>query len=42
MITGIVFNYELNKRQARIIKVGDPARVDFVEPDTLTIIQKNF
>lgn len=42
MITGIVFNYELNKHQARVIKVGDPKIVDFVEPTTLTVIEKKF
>jgi hypothetical protein len=42
MITDIVFNYELNIRQARIIKVGDPKIVDFVEPATLTVIEKKF
>jgi len=42
MVTGIVFNYELNKHQARVIKVGDPKFVDFVEPTTLTVIEKKF
>jgi hypothetical protein len=42
MITGIVFNYELNKYQARVIKVGNPSVVDFVEPETLTVIEKKF
>jgi len=42
MVTGIVFNYELNKHQARVIKVGDPKIVDFVEPTTLTVIEKKF
>jgi len=42
MVTGIVFNYELNKHQARVIKVGDPKIVDFVEPETLTVIEKKF
>lgn len=42
MVTGIVFNYELNKHQARVIKVGDPKDVDFVEPETLTVIEKKY
>jgi len=42
MVTGIVFNYELNKHQARVIKVGEPKLVDFVEPTTLTVIEKKF
>lgn len=42
MVTGIEFNYELNERQARILKVGDPNHVDFVQPDTLTVIEKKF
>jgi|GEM_PF-5686727 len=42
MVTGIIFNYELNKHQARVIKVGEPSIVDFVEPTTLTVIEKKF
>ncbi len=42
MVTGIVFNYELNKQQARVIKVGNPKDVDFVEPSTLTVIEKKY
>ena len=42
MVTGIVFNYELNEHQARVIKVGNPSQVDFVEPSTLTVIEKKF
>lgn len=42
MVTGIVFNYELNKYQAKILKVGDPKTVDYVEPETLTVIEKRF
>lgn len=36
MITDIVFNYELNVHQARVIKVGDPKTVDHVDPVTLS------
>ena len=42
MVTGIVFNYELNEHQARVIRVGNPSQVDFVEPSTLTVIEKKF
>jgi len=42
MVTGIVFNYELSLPQARVIKVGKPAEVDFVDPATLTVIEKKF
>ena len=42
MITDIVFNYELNVRQARIIKIGNPSHVEHVDPTTLTVIKKNF
>ena len=42
MVTGIVFNYELNEHQARVIKVGDPKLVDFVQPETLTVIEKKY
>lgn len=42
MVIGIVFNYELNKYQAKILKVGDPNTVDNVEPETLTVIEKKF
>ena len=42
MVTGIVFNYELNQYQAKILKVGDPKTVDYVEPETLTVIEKKF
>ena len=42
MVTGIVFNYELNEYQARVIKVGNPIDVDFVKPETLTVIEKKF
>lgn len=42
MVTGIVYNYELNEHQARVIKVGDPNVVNFVEPTTLTVIEKKF
>lgn len=42
MITGIVYNYELNTYQARVIKVGNPRETDFVEPETLTVIEKKF
>jgi hypothetical protein len=42
MVTGIEFNYELNKYQAKILKVGDPQTVDYVEPETLTVIEKKF
>ena len=42
MITDIVFNYELNVRQARIIKVGNPKLVDHVDPATLSVIKKTF
>ena len=42
MVTGLVMNYELNEQQARVIKVGDPVKVDFVNPDTLTVIEKKF
>jgi|APGre2960657404_1045060.scaffolds.fasta_scaffold48907_1 hypothetical protein len=42
MVTGIVYNYELSIHQARVIKVGDPKIVDFVEPETLTVIEKKF
>lgn len=42
MVTGIVFNYELNEYQARVIKVGNPSQVDFVKPETLTVIEKKF
>lgn len=41
MVTGIVFNYELNIHQARILKVGDPKVIDHVEPETLMVIEKN-
>jgi hypothetical protein len=42
MVTGIVFNYELNKYQAKILKVGDPNNTDNVDPETLTVIEKKF
>lgn len=42
MITDIVFNYERNVHQARIVKVGNPSQVEFVEPDTLTTIKKDY
>jgi hypothetical protein len=42
MVTGIVFNYELNEHQARVIKVGEPKLVDFVQPETLTVIEKKY
>lgn len=42
MVTGIVYNYERNEHQARVIKVGNPNEVDFVEPNTLTVIEKKF
>lgn len=42
MVTGIVFNYELNKYQAKILKVGDPNNTDNVDPETLTVIEKRF
>jgi len=42
MITKIAKNYELDVIQARICKVGDPKVFDFVDPDTLTVIEKKF
>ena len=42
MVTKIAKNYELNVIQARICKVGDPQVFDFVDPDTLTLIEKKF
>lgn len=42
MVTGIEFNYELNIHQARVIKVGNPSVVEFVEPETVTVIEKKF
>ena len=42
MITDIVFNYELNVRQARIIKVGNPKHVEHVDPASLSVIKKTF
>ena len=42
MITDIVFNYELNVRQARIIKVGNPKHVEHVDPESLSVIKKTF
>lgn len=40
MIQDIVFNHELNCRQARISKVGDPKVCKMVSPDDLTRIPK--
>jgi len=42
MVIGIVFNYELDKYQAKILKVGDPNNTDNVDPETLTVIEKKF
>ena len=40
MVTTIAKNYELNAIQARICKVGDPKIVEFVDLESLTVIEK--
>jgi len=42
MVTTIAKNYELDVYQARVAKVGDPKIFDFVDPETLTVIEKKF
>ncbi|NBU72354.1 MAG: hypothetical protein EBS53_13070 [Bacteroidetes bacterium] len=42
MVTTIAKNYELDVIQARVIKVGNPVQVEFVDPESLTVIEKKF
>ena len=42
MIVDIAFNYELRVHQARISKVGNPSHKESVDPETLSLIKKNF
>lgn len=42
MIVDIAFNYELRVHQARISKVGNPKHKESVDPETLSLIKKNF
>ena len=42
MVTAVARNYELNVYQARVAKVGNPSIVEFVDPESLTVIEKKF
>jgi len=42
MVTTIAKNYELGVYQARVAKVGDPGIFDFVDPESLIVIEKKF
>ncbi len=42
MITDMIYNHVQNVTQARISKVCSPQQVEFVDPATLTVIEKNY